>query len=173
MTRAVFLIATLSLLLGCAPDPRSVQLADVDLSDMSTVQGIRSQLTAFEGAAFANYLVKHRSASAHFCGHKLVGPEGNPPVTVGEAINFTLAKDAEDRRALEIATRLKPFWELEQQRRDLTDRRDMLVDVQSRLRAEHGAAAERFKQWRSIDASLAEVNRRLVELKPKISAAGE
>lgn len=172
MTRAVFLIGTLGLLVGCASDPKSVHLADVDLSDMTTVQEIRSQLNAQEGAAFANYLVKHRRTSSSFCGRILIGPKGKPPATIGEAIEFTLAKDAEDRRAAEMAIKLRPFWELEQQWKQLGDRRDMLVDMQSMLRAQHGAAAVRLSQWNSIEASLADVNRRLSELKPRMSQAG-
>jgi hypothetical protein len=42
--------------------------------------------------------------------------------------------------------------------------------MQGILRAEHGAGAVRLSRWRSIETSLAEVNRRLAELKTKNNA---
>lgn len=167
MTRAVVLIAMLFGLAGCASDPKSVRLADVDLTDMSTVRDIRAGLGPKEGIAFANYVVKHVSTSSNFCGHVLLGPQGKPPSTIGEAIEFTLAKDAEDRRASQMVTKLRPFWELEQQRSQLANQRDLLLDLQGRLRAENGARVVRLSRWRSIEASLADVNRRLAQLKTK------
>jgi hypothetical protein len=170
MTRPVVLIAMLLVLVSCASDPKSIPLGDVDLSDMSTVQEIRSRLDAKEGVAFANYVVKHISTSSSFCGNLLLGPKGKPPSTIGEAIEFTLAKDAEDRRASQMAIKLKPYWELEQKKNQLANQRDLLVDMQGILRAEHGAGAVRLSRWRSIETSLAEVNRRLAELKTKSNA---
>lgn len=49
--------------MGCGSDPRGVKLSDVDLSDMGTVQEVRAQLSAEDGAAFASYVVKHHIAS--------------------------------------------------------------------------------------------------------------
>lgn len=99
---AVFLFARLCLLVGCAAQSRKRPTAHVDLVDMSTVQEIRSQLNAEEGAAFANYVVTHHIKSSSFSGQLLVRPKGKPPVTIGEAIELTLAKDTAERRAAEM-----------------------------------------------------------------------
>lgn len=169
MTRVVAVIAGLILLMGCAPDPRSVELSDVDLSDMRTVQAVRAQLSAEDGAAFATYLVKHHIASANFCGRSLAGPDGKPPETIGEAIDFALAREIEDRRALAMASKPLHPRELAQQHWDtLVSERDFLIDAQSLLHAQHGTAAERLSEWSSIESRRADVDRRLLELKPTV-----
>lgn len=169
MNRAVALIAGIILFTGCASDPRGVKLSDVDLSDMRTVQEVRAQLNAEDGVAFANYVVKHHIASANFCGRTLARSDGKPPETIGEAIDLALAREAEDRRAFEIASKPKHPRELAQQHwDDLISERDFLIDAKSMMRGKHGTAAERQSEWSSIETQLADVDRRLVEIKPRV-----
>ncbi|MXO59989.1 hypothetical protein GRI89_10600 [Altererythrobacter salegens] len=168
MVRALIPLACM-MLLSCAPDARSIKLTDVDLSDMDTVQGIRSQLSANDGAIFANYVVKHSLTSASFCGHPLVDPNGYPPKTVGEAIELTIVRDAEDRAERIAARRPKNSWELKQERwDDLVSERDMLIDSQSMLLAKHGSEAERLPEWKSIEARKVDLESRLREMKPTV-----
>lgn len=169
MFRAIALIASIISLMGCASDPRGVKLSDVDLSDMHAVQQVRARLNDEDGVAFANYVVKHQIASAAFCGRSLVGPEGRPPETIGEAIDLALAREAEARRALEIASKPKHPRELAQQHwDDLIAERDFLIDAQSMMRVEHGAVAEHQSEWSSIETRMAEIDRRLLEVKPRV-----
>lgn len=169
MTRSAALIAGLIVLMGCASDARSVKLSDVDLSDMRTVQQVRAQLGAEEGVAFANYVVKHHIASANFCGRLLIGSDGKPPETIGEAIDLALAREAEVRRALEMANEPKHPREVAHQRWDkLISEREYLVHAQVVMRGKHGAAAERQSEWSSIETRMADVDRRLVEMKPRV-----
>jgi hypothetical protein len=156
MSRAIPLIASMSLLLGCAPGVKDAKLEDVDLSDMKALQAIRAQLNAEDGAA-------------SFCGRPLAGPDGKPPRTVGEAIDLALDRDAADRRALALEgqseysrPRAQEQWD------DLISERDMLINAQSVLRADHGAFAERRSEWKALEARIAHVNDHLSELEPLI-----
>jgi hypothetical protein len=169
MSRAIPLIASMSLLLGCAPGVKDAKLEDVDLSDMKALQAIRAQLNAEDGAAFASYVVRHSVASASFCGRPLAGPDGKPPRTVGEAIDLALDRDAADRRALALEgqseysrPRAQEQWD------DLISERDMLINAQSVLRADHGAFAERRSEWKALEARIAHINDHLSELEPLI-----
>jgi hypothetical protein len=40
-------------------------------------------------------------------------------------------------------------------------------------RAEHGTAAERLAEWSSIETRMADVDRRLMEMKPKVFGSDE
>ena len=52
MSRAVLLFV--AALLGCSPEVRGIELAELDLTDMETVRDIRSRLDDTERAAFAS-----------------------------------------------------------------------------------------------------------------------
>ena len=167
MSRAVLLFV--AALLGCSPEVRGIELAELDLTDMETVRDIRSRLDDAERAAFASYVAKHHLRAAAFCGRPLIGTDGQGPKTVGEAIDLTIARDARDRRALVEASR--PPHPREVARRswdDLISERDGLIDAQSRLLEVHGQAGEGSPEWKALEARKLEVDRRLAELKPRV-----
>ena len=174
MVRAFAPLVCLSLLLGCASDAKSIKLDDVDLSDMGIVQGIRAQLSVEDGATFANYVVKHSVSSQNFCGRPLIGASGKPPETVGQAIDLTLVRDAEERKALIDARKPKTSWELKQAKwDDLIFERDMLIDAQTMLRTKHGPAAEGLLEWKSIEVRKADIDRRLSRMKSDVFGSSE
>ena len=81
-------------------------------------------------------------------------------------------RKAEDERALELANKPKHPFELYQEQWDtLVSERDHLIDAQSVLYSKHGAAASRLSEWSSIESRVADVNRRLTEMKPKVFGA--
>jgi hypothetical protein len=169
MIRAVTLLAILCALSSCASDTRGVKLANIDLGDAEAVQEIRARLSPQDRGAFNDYVLMHRISSESFCGKALVRPDGKAPETVGEAIDLAAVRDAEDRLAMKAASRPKHPRELAQQKWDeLVSERDMLIDAQSVLRIEHGQAAERLSEWSAIKAKLADVDKRLIAMKPKV-----
>jgi len=103
----------------------------------------------------------------------LLASDGKPPTTVGEAIDLTLTRDAEDRRKLEEAIEprhpremAKEAWD------DLISERDGLIDAQSRLLEVHGPAAEGSREWKALETRKLGIDKRLVEMKPLVFGAG-
>ena len=169
MIRAVAWLSIICLLGGCGSDPRGTKLANVDLGDPETIQRIRIHLSANDRGAFNDYVFRHYAASRTFCGRALIRPDGKSPETIGEAIDLTLARDAEERQARNEASRPSHPRELaKKQWDDLTSERDMLIDAQSSLREKHGSSAERLSEWASTNARLTDLNRRLIALKPQV-----
>ena len=167
-------LLSLVLLSSCATDTRSIQLADIDFRDMRAVQDIRGGLSPKDGVAFANYVVRHRSSSSRFCGRLLTGLDGRQPETVGEAIDLAKARELEERAAAEKQSRPKHPLELAQIEWDeLIAERDILIDEQTLLRAEHGPAAERSIEWTSIQTKMTEIEDRLLAIKPKLYGPGQ
>jgi hypothetical protein len=171
VSRAVLLVV--AALLGCSPEVREIELAELDLTDMETVQTIRARLGEAEGAVFASYVAKHYVRSAAFCGRPLVTSEGQPPATVGEAIDLTIARDAQDRRALEEASGPRHPREIAKQEWDeLISERDAVIDAQSRLLEVSGPGAQHSTEWKALQASKLELDRRLAEMKPRVFGPG-
>ena len=161
-------------LLGCSPEVREIELAELDLTDMTTVQDIRARLDKAEGAAFASYVAKHYVRSAAYCGRPLVTADGEPPATVGEAIDLTLTRDAEDRRALEEAAGPRHPRELAKQEWDeLISERDTVIDAQSRLLEVGGTASQSSREWKTLEARKLKLDGRLAELKPRAFGTGD
>ena len=160
------------MLSGCAPDVRSTELSRIDLTDMKTLQEIRSRLSPEEGAALASYAIRHSASSHSFCGEALLGSNGKPPETVGEAIELALVRDAAERRqAVEAARPKTPLDNARDRWETLISERDMVIDAQSMLRAKHGLRAESLHEWKALGARLADVDERLVKLKPQLSGS--
>ncbi|WP_176266225.1 hypothetical protein [Qipengyuania atrilutea] len=65
-----------------------------DLSDMAVVNRLAIDLTAEEAGALKTYAIHHLATSAAFCGDVLVDKSGRTPETIGEAIDFTLEREA-------------------------------------------------------------------------------
>jgi hypothetical protein len=164
MTRAAALLATFSLLVGCASD----------LDDGQATQKIRAQLNAEDAAAFSNFLARHHIASAAFCGRPLTSASGQPPRTVGEAIDLARVRDAEELRVRKLASIPKHPRELARQRwDDLISERDLVIDAQSRLTAEHGPAAKRLAEWSALEQRTSHLNEQLFKMKRTVFGPGE
>ena len=171
MVRAVLLFAVL--LGGCAPSARDVAIADLDLGDMQTVQAIRNKLSEQEGRAFASYIVRHHVKSAKFCGRPLLRSDGKEPETVGEAVDLAMRRDALELGAQMAVWAPKHPRELARQAwDDLIRDRDIKIDAQARLRMQYGDGAIHQPEWKSLEASLAEIDRQLVSMKPTVFGSG-
>lgn len=171
MPRNLLMLALL--LSACASDVRSTRLADVDLTDMAAVQELGQRLEPGERAAFTTFVVKHVATSAAFCGRKLVGPDGREPGTIGEAIELTLAREADERRAiLEYEASRGPLQPVFDRWNELIAERDLIIDRQALLTAQHGPAASRLPEWDVLQARLAENGSKLTEIRPIIARKG-
>lgn len=148
------------LLWACSTDVRSTRLADVDLSDMAVVQSLGQRLAADQRAAFSNYVWQHRISSAGFCGNPLVDHQGRDPLTIGEAIDLTIARDREE--AQRIAN--KPQWAYRWE--ELTRERDRLMDRQGLMLAQHGPGAQERPEWRTLQDDLARNGEAMAQARP-------
>lgn len=165
MTRAFLLFV--ALLAGCSPEVRDIALADIDLRDMNAVAKIRSQLDSQDSVAFANYVVRHHRAAASFCGQPLVGAGGKEPVTIGEAVDLSIERANAERLALLEAQKPKHPSQIAKEEWDnLIRTRDILLDSQTRVQMEYGKSAVRRPEWKSIETKMAEIDKKLVAMKP-------
>lgn len=171
MNRAALLF--IAALAGCSADPRNIALAEVDLRNMESVATIRSHLDPQDSIAFANYVVRHHSMSASFCGQPLVDQGGKAPETIGEAIDLAIIRDEADRRAALEAKKPKHHRQLlKEDWNNLISARDILVDSQSRLRMQYGEAATRRSEWTSLKTKMAQIDQKLIAMKPKVFGSG-
>lgn len=174
MIRAVTLLAILSSLAGCASDPKTMKLAEVDLDDPNAIQEIRVRLDVPDRQAFNDFVFRHYTASAHFCGRALIRRDGKPPETVGEAITLTLIRQAKERQDTSKAARPKTPRERARERwDDLISERDMLIDAQALLREKHGPVAHNLSEWRATETRLGAIDKGLIAIKPQVFGAGE
>lgn len=77
-----------------------MRLAEVDLSNMTVVQQLGSELSPADRAAFTTYVAIHAAFAAGTCGLRLGGPDGKEPETIGEAIQVMHDRTARMERAL-------------------------------------------------------------------------
>lgn len=171
MNRAIFLFAIL--LTGCTANLRDMALAEFDLRDMASVATIRSQLGPQDSIAFANFVARHHRKATNFCGQPLIDQGGKAPKTIGEAIDLAILRDEADRLAALEAQKpkhrqqvLKDEWD------SLIFARDILLDSQSRLQMEYGGKATRRPQWSSLKTKIADIDQKLLAMKPKVFGAG-
>jgi hypothetical protein len=159
-------------IVGCSGDARSLPLNSIDLSDMRSISTLRNELSASDGAALAEFAVNHFASSTRFCGKPLVNEQGLAPRTVGEAIDLTMNRAAEERLAKLEAKRPRTPQELVgREWNRLTGERDLILVNQSRLTFKHGGSARRLKEWSDLESRLLETNERLSKLKRKIETA--
>ena len=171
MTRAVFLFV--GLLAGCAPQVRDIPLADVDLSNMETVGTIRVQLDPKDRVPFANYVVRHHATSANFCGKPLVALTGKEPTTIGEAVDLSVLREAEERQAKIEANKPKHPAQLAKERwNNLIIARDILIDSQARLRIQYGDEAMRRSEWKLVESRMAVIDKKLLAMKTGVFGSG-
>lgn len=167
MARAFLLFV--AFLSGCSPEVRDIALADVDLRDMNAISSIRAQLDPQDSIAFANYVVRHHRAAASFCGQPLIGVGGNEPATIGEAVDLSIERDKAERLAALEALKPKHPSQIAKDEWDTLIRtRDILMDSQSRLQMEFGENAKRRPEWTTVAAKMAEIDQKLVIMKPKV-----
>lgn len=170
MTRFILLFVVV--LGGCAPSARDIALSDLNLRDMQQIQTIRNQLGPQDGRAFANYVMRHHVTSANYCGRPLLSAHGQPPETVGEAIDLAMRRDALELKAVLAATAPKHPRQLARAEWDSLIRdRDMKVDARARLHDQFGERASRRPEWASLEIQLAEIDRKLVAMKPLVFGA--
>lgn len=149
-------------LAACSRDVRSLELADVDLSDMKVVQEIRHDLPPEDQPVFSTFVIKHVATSSSFCGETLVDSSGREPRTIGEALALTVLREERDRRERLAAER--PLSATEQARRErdsLVGQREALLARRTFLLSTRGPAAEQLPEWESIAARMAEIDSRL------------
>jgi len=170
MRRASIILALA--LFGCAADVGDIRLADVDLSDAKVVERLSRRMDPDERQAFTTYVVAHFASSASFCGRPLVGPQGQEPVTIREAIELTRFRQAQQPVGGDLLAVSTREDQIIRQWHDLISKRDLLIDRQTLLRAQNGASAERLSEWKSIQVEMADLDRQLLELKPQFLAAG-
>lgn len=167
MTRTFMLFV--GLLGGCTPAARDIALSDIDLTNMQTVRTIQDRLSSQDGAAFADYAVRHHIKSANYCGQPLLNNDGEAPDTVGEAVDLTARRDAVNRPVLVAAQTPSHPRELAKEQWDkLIGNRDTIIDAQDRLRLQYGDGAKRRLDWISLETKLVEIDRKLVAMKPNV-----
>lgn len=155
-------IGVIWVLAACSQDVRSLELADVDFTDMETVQQIRHDLPPEDRAVFSTYIVRHVATSSSFCGEKLVDSDGREPLTLGEALALTVLREERDRRERLAAER--PLSAAESARRQheaLIQQREALIARQTYLIATLGPGAKQSPEWESTDTQMAEVESKL------------
>jgi len=170
---ARLLLLFVVLLGGCAPGARDIALSEINLRDMQQVQTIRNRLGSQDGRAFANYVMRHHVSSVNYCGRPLLSAQGKAPETVGEAIDLAMRRDALELRALLVTTAPKHPRQLAREAWDSLIRdRDIKVDARAKLHDRFGEDARRRPEWVSLEAQLAEIDRKLVAMKPAVFGAG-
>ncbi|OWQ97057.1 hypothetical protein CDQ92_08210 [Sphingopyxis bauzanensis] len=139
---------------------------------MQTVRTIREQLAPQDGIAFANYVIRHHAKSASYCGKPLLDADGKAPATVGDAIDLAVRRDAMEQAALLASQAPKHPLQLAREEWDMLQRdRDIVIDTQTRLRSEFGDGASRRPEWASLVTRSAEIDRKLVAMKPTVFGA--
>lgn len=160
--KARLMIGLIWVLAACSQDVRSLELADVDFSDMKVVQQIRQDLPPEDRAVFSTFVVRHVATSSSFCGETLVDSNGREPLTLGEALALTVLRDERDRRERLAAER--PLSAVETARRQhegLIQQREALIARQTHLLATQGPAAKQSPEWESTAKQMAEIESRL------------
>ena len=171
MVRAVLLF--ILMLGGCSPGARDIALSELNFRDMQQIQTIRQQLGPQDGRAFANYVLRHHVTSANYCGRPLMGADGKAPETVGEAIDLAMQRDALELQALLASAAPKHPSQLAREAWDnLIRDRDIKVDARAQLHDRFGEQASRRPEWASLEAQLAEIDRKLVAMKPQVFGSG-
>lgn len=136
MQRTILSLLAVSLATGgCAGDVRQTPLAAYDLADRAVIAALLEELPAHQRGPFATYTIHHLATSKAFCGDALVDARGQLPVTIGDAIRLTVAREAERNRkpaAVDPAT-LSPVVRHRMALNDLLDQRETLVDKRELL----------------------------------------
>ena len=155
------------LLCSCGSDVRNVPLSDIDLSDMNAVRQIGRSLSPPERSALITYAATHNSASSRDCGHGPVGHGAVVPKTIGQAIAITLAQAAIGRSVPAGYESPSVRTQVGEQQDDLILRRDVIVDRESTLLADHGAAAKKLAEWQALESKRANYTMRLAALRSR------
>lgn len=150
-------------LAACAPAPRDVRLAGLDLGNPRTLAALQQNVPVDERAALATYALLHWPQSKFYCGEPIGGSQPLPQ-TVGEAIDQTRAYEA----ALETgkAREGTPVRSAAQARdKTLVDRIDYLVLKRDMLRMSPGTPPD------PAAPSLPAIERELATLRSELAEA--
>lgn len=154
--------------MACSENLREHELSQYDFADMAVVSAVSAQLEKQDRAIFRTYAVKHLTSSAKFCGEKLVSVEGREPVTIGEAIDLTLAREARDAelRASQDLRNFSPAAQRYIRIEELTEARDDVINEREIYRMMEGDPSdiEQHNQWREFERQIAEINAQLATL---------
>lgn len=110
-------------------------LSAYDLSDRDVVNAVLSELAPQQRGPFLTFTIHHLASSKAFCGDVLVDKSGREPITIGEAIRMTVAREAERNRQPEIVdpATLSPVVLYRMRLNELLEEREMLVDRREML----------------------------------------
>lgn len=137
---------------------------------MEFVHQLARDLGPAEGAALITYAAIHDPASRHFCGKRLVDSRGEEPKTIGGAISLTLEQMAQNRAPERTRSPETPAELIAKRLEEATFQRDMVTDRQSFLLADHGAAAKRLPEWRSLESRKASLKGTLTSLRLQLAS---
>jgi hypothetical protein len=169
MLRNLLLLSTL-LLAACEDDVRDRRLTEVDLSNMESVHQLARDLGPTDGGALITYAAIHAPGSTHFCGERLVDTRGEEPKTIGAAIDLTLERAVLTRAADRTQTSETPAELIGKRLKDVVFERDMVTDRESFLLADHGLAAKRLPEWRSLESKKESLNRTWTSLQGQLTS---
>ncbi len=153
---------------ACGDDLREHRLAQYDFADMSVVSSVSAQLDKQERGIFRTYAIQHLASSAKFCGEKLVSVDGREPVTIGDAIDFTVAREKRDAelRAAQDINNYSPAAQRYIRIEELTEARDEVIHLREIYRMVEGDPPdiEQHKQWQEFERQISEIEAKLAEL---------
>ena len=165
----LFWLVTACLALGaCADDPRDDPLKLYDFTDMQVVADVASRLAVEERGIFKTYAIEHLASSDRFCGEKLVSLDGREPLTIGDAIDFTIERQKRDAELLaaqdlnNYSPQARRFIAIE----ELESRRDELVGEREtfRMLSSDPDGIEETAEWKRFERRIAEVDAELAQL---------
>ena len=167
--RGICLLAGLSLA-GCAGDPGAQLLSDIDFSDNTAVAELLAELPAAERSHLQSYMIHHLASSKAFCGEALVDETGRQPLTIGEAIRLTIARDLEiARERLPLAE--QGYSELAIKQIEHDELADHLWFLQTNLEAYRAGEMGRIEQnqLQSMERDVFEAQERLDAIAGELS----
>lgn len=92
MIRMMLSLASAAAVAGCAPAPRDIAIAGLDLGNPAVLTRLQQQLPLDDRGTLGTYALLHWPQSKFFCGEPIGGQQPQAR-TVGEAIDQTRAYD--------------------------------------------------------------------------------
>jgi hypothetical protein len=140
---------------GAKADIHRMPIKGLALNDMNVLGELGASLTAKERAALATYSIAHWPDAPAFCGEVLLGPAGEAPMTIGEAIAFTLEREkVRARRLAEASAPQTRVEELLSEKRFIEGQQEQLFAQIELLESAHGDNAQTLPAWTAIEKEL-------------------
>lgn len=168
MQRTILTLVTAACALaGCGSDITQTPLTAYDLADRAVVAHVLSELPAQQRGAFATYTIHHLASSTAFCGEVLVDERGRLPVTIGDAIRLTIAREEENNRKPVVAdpATLSPLVQHRMALREQLKKREQLVDKRELLLMTGDGDAGQAARLKELEAELASSAEAIAELR--------